>query len=69
MKLYKKKTNKELRIGDEVSFHGKKWIIRRLEPPHKPDSSGRVYISPKYSREMSQGYYATVFGSEFRGDK
>lgn len=61
MKLIDTKTNKEVAIGEVVtSFRGEKAVVTGFRPPHKPSSSGRVYVRPlegEGTREYFPGVY------------
>lgn len=59
MRLVYSKTGKPVRVGDEVTVSG---VVSRIEscpPPHKPDSSGRVFLS------NGANYYVSLIGAEW----
>jgi hypothetical protein len=65
------KTGKQYRIGDAVAtieregYPPRSGIIDGLEPPHKPEASGRVYFTPD-GQFHQVGYYAQAFGLKFQ---
>ncbi len=55
VKLVNITTGKEVNIGDEVTcFRGNKAIVKFINPPHKPSSSGYV-----------NNYYSGVYNCKF----
>ena len=50
------------------SSKGEQWVIEGGTPPHKPSSTGRVWVrlldDPTWNRE----FFPTVFGMEWRED-
>ena len=58
-------TGAELKVGDErTTFRGEHVRITDLQPPHKPESTGKVYV--KYvGEETTGGYYPNVIGARF----
>jgi hypothetical protein len=60
MKCINKTTGEEVKVGDKVtSFRGKDYTVKRLESPHKPSASGRIYT------EEGDSFYVTVFDCKF----
>lgn len=65
MKLYDTKTNRPLNEGDRVTtFRGERVTLRGGHPPHKPESSGRIYVSENGRDEFT--YYPGVIDAEWR---
>lgn len=57
-KLIDKETGKEVKTGDVVTnFRGDRDILKSFTEPHKPSSTGKVYVENGLS-----GYYPSVFG-------
>lgn len=61
MKLVYKRSGSEVKIGDIAStFRGEQVRVSDFTPPHKPSSTGRVYVqfldsdsdSPVFTREF-----------------
>ena len=65
-KLINQETNEEIKLGDEIiSFRGEKYILNRIEEPHKPSSTGKLYVTPADQPEgMSRSFYPTVFNAK-----
>lgn len=59
MKLIYKETGVPVQVGDEVTINGISARIESCPEPHKPASSGRVYLS------NGANYYVTVIGAEW----
>jgi len=67
MQLIHEKTRLPVKVGDTVtSFRGEETVIRWIEEPHKPASTGRVYVS-KESTDMQAAYFPSVFGLVWEG--
>ena len=68
MKLIDKKTGRELRIGDKAltSQYGTEVTILGMSKPHKPSSTGRVFL------ELADGtaseYYPAVINARWIED-
>lgn len=64
-KLIDSKTGVELKTGDErMTFRNVPVTIESLQPPHKPGSTGKVYVRHS-TGEVSVGYYPGIIGAEF----
>jgi hypothetical protein len=68
MKLINEKTLEEVCIGDVVyTLRGESGILRSSDVPHKPSSTGRVYI--EFNGTMFVGslreYFPSVIGCKF----
>ena len=55
-----------------TSSTGERWVVEGGAPPHKPSSTGRVWVrvwvrlpSP---RSLSREFFPSVFGMEWRED-
>lgn len=64
-KLIDEKTGKDVTVGDEVkTFRGETCVVADLCPPHKPASTGRVYVDfPGVTAQ--QGFFPSVIGAKF----
>lgn len=65
MKLvYTMDKTREVKVGHEVMTRQGAAIVTKIEKPHKPASTGRVYVRSPAAR-FSQGYYPSVIGAEW----
>jgi hypothetical protein len=70
MKLIYTNTGAPAKLGDTVeTFRGERAILLGIQEPHKPASTGRVYIQLDGSR-ASREFFPSVIGAEWvgRGD-
>ena len=61
------KDHQEVKANDVLTSHlDEKYCVARSigEPPHKPSSSGRIYVRAEGGLEMA--YYPTVFDCYWR---
>lgn len=70
MRLVSELTGKEVKAGDVVLVDGEAWIIQFAPKPHKPESSGRVYlVAPDHEERTTpnatRSYYVSVIGAEW----
>jgi hypothetical protein len=64
MRLVYKETGKEVKRGDVVVLRdGTSAIVNSFPKPHKPASSGLVYITTE--GEIDSSYYVAVIGAEW----
>ncbi len=69
MKLYHKDTNKPAEIDDlVVSFRNEAAFINGMREPHKPSSTGRVYVSNIKGGEFAGEYFPGVYNLEWRDE-
>lgn len=55
---------KEVKIGDKaVTFRGENVIVTGMREPHKPSSTGRVYVQHENGDERE--YFPTVIGAKW----
>jgi hypothetical protein len=54
----------EVRVGDGVSLRDGPAEVLSIEKPHKPASTGRVYVRP-LGGTYETGYYPSVIGAEW----
>ncbi|HIK60020.1 MAG TPA: hypothetical protein EYF98_04940 [Planctomycetes bacterium] len=65
--LVYKATGKLVKVGDETTdFRGSPVTVSFIEAPHKPGSTGKVYVTEPGS-DRENGYYPGVIGAEWRG--
>jgi len=64
MILVNKKTGSRLWKGDRVTtFRGEHGRLTGMTPPHKPSSTGRVYVE---IGKTSHEFFPSVVGAEWR---
>ncbi len=71
MKLIYTATGQDARQGDQVqTFRGERATLAMFTKPHKPSSTGRVYIRLHGSEDVLQ-FFPSVIGAEWveRGDE
>ena len=71
MKLIYTNTGAPAKLGDIVeTFRGERAVLLGIQEPHKPASTGRVYIQLADSR-ASREFFPSVIGAEWieRGDR
>lgn len=67
MQLVHAATRKPVAVGDRlVSFRGESATLAYIEPPHKPASTGRVYVYWDWATQQS-GYFPGVFNLVWEG--
>jgi len=65
MKLVYASTGNEVKVGDKVKMQdGRTWTLSGIEKPHKPSSTGRVYVVPASGRACAS-YFPSVIGAEW----
>lgn len=64
MRLIYSKDKTTVSQGDVVYIHRKKHVITNIQKPHKPESTGRVYVQAK-GETHSSSYYPSVIGAEW----
>ncbi len=65
MRLIHIDTGAEATVGEKLTdFRGDHAYLRSSSEPHKPGSTGRVFVSikPKSPSNEAQGYFPSVFG-------
>lgn len=71
MRLIYSDTKQPARLGDQVqTFRGERAILLGIQEPHKPSSTGRVYIEFNGSG-CAREFFPSVIGAEWieRGDQ
>lgn len=64
MKLVYESSGLEVKIGDSVTLrNGLNVKVLSVEKPHKPSSTGRVYVDGEFNG--SPGYYPSVIGAKW----
>ena len=64
-KLINEETGKEIQIGELVTcFRGNEYILVSFTEPHKPSSTGRVYVAPAHGEGMRREYFPSVVGAK-----
>ena len=71
MKLVYTDTGAPVKLGDQVqTFRGERAIVLGIAEPHKPASTGRVFIQFEDSK-ASREFFPSVIGADWieRGDR
>jgi hypothetical protein len=64
-KLINEETGLEIQVGDKVtSSGGDEYILQSFKEPHKPSSTGRVYVKPASGEGMSREFFPSVIGAK-----
>ena len=64
MKLVYKATGNEVKVGDVVeTSKGDKVTVKYFAEPHKPSSSGKVYV--EHENGFGMEYFVSVIGAEW----
>jgi hypothetical protein len=65
MKLVYTDGGREVRIGDTITLlDGETIIIRRIDKPHKPSSTGRVQVG-FHDTDYEREFFPVVVGAEW----
>lgn len=63
-KLINKETNREIKVGEQVTdFRGKPAIVVGFQSPLFAGSEGRIYVKEK-TFDYEKSYYPSVFGAK-----
>jgi hypothetical protein len=63
-KLIHETTRKEINVGDSLTtFRGERVTLIGMQPPHKPEASGKVVVEDGNHRDSI--FYAGVVGARF----
>lgn len=66
MKLIYEQTGKEVAVGDVVTLKNKgDYTVTIIQKPHKPSSTGRVYIRPVDGEGADREYFPSVIGAKW----
>ena len=66
MQLINTTTNQPLKTGDIVcDFRGKRWVFEGGREPHKPSSTGFVWVRSIDGRGMAREFYPSVIGARW----
>lgn len=69
MKLMHKGSNEEIKSGTIVQdFRGDRWVLEGGCEPHKPSSTGRVYLMSLCERRVHREFYPSVINAEWRAE-
>lgn len=64
MRLVYEKSGIEVKVGDSVTLrNGEKVTVTDIQKPHKPASTGRVYVS--YDGKNSTSYFPGVIDAKW----
>jgi len=70
MKLIYEHTGVEVKTGDIVHLKNKPHFVESIQPPHKPASTGRIYLTTMrdpHDRHLTTGYFPGVVGAVWTG--
>ena len=62
-------TGKTLKVGDTLTdFRGEKSVLTGMTPPHKPSSTGRVFVAEDWGdgKKHEGSYFPGVFNAEWK---
>ena len=59
------KTGVEVKLGDVVQLDGVDHLVTYFTEPHKPSSSGKVWIRWGEQTGLGHEYYVNVIGAEW----
>ena len=66
MQLINKTTGQPVKTGDIVQDStGQRWVLEGGREPHKPSSSGFVWVRSIDGRGLSREFYPFVIGAEW----
>ena len=66
MRLVYEASGKEVKMGDVVHLKDGAYTVAHFDEPHKPASSGKVFIRPiSNERGFSSEYYVSVIGAKW----
>ena len=66
MRLIKESTGETIKTGDIVQdFRGHRWMLEGGREPHKPSSSGFVWLRSIDGRGTSREFYPSVIGAKW----
>ena len=51
-----------------TSSTGEQWVVEGGTPPHKPSSTGRVWVRRSDDSTWNREFFPAVFGMEWRED-
>lgn len=64
MKLLHIDTKAEIKTGQIVAdFRGDRWVLEGFREPHKPSSSGFIYVRSLCERRLSREFYPSVINA------
>ena len=64
-KLINEKTGQEIKAGDTVQrFRGTDYRLISFTEPHKPSSTGRVYVEPVSGEGNARELFPSVVGAK-----
>ena len=62
------KNGLEVYVKELINNDGEYWVVEGGTPPHKPSSSGRVWVRLLDNPEWNREFFPHVFGMEWRLD-
>lgn len=67
MKLIYEKTGQEVRVGDTTHINGKPYFVESIQIPHKPGSTGKVFVTSMDGKHVLMGFFPGVVGAVWAG--
>ena len=66
MQLINETTRQPLKTGEIVQdFRGERWVLEGGREPHKPSSTGFVWVRSLDGRGLSREFYPSVIGAKW----
>jgi hypothetical protein len=65
MRLVYTKSGAEVRVGDTVHINDEPHVVWMFSEPHKPSSSGKVFVRSMDDMRFGSEYYVGVIGAEW----
>jgi hypothetical protein len=59
--------NKPVQSGDVVHIRNTPYVVTGWREPHKPASTGRIYLQAMDERRITTEYFPNVIGAEWIG--
>ena len=66
MRLINTTTRQPINTGAIVQdFRGQRWVLEGGRPPHKPSSTGFIWVRSVDGRGLSREFYPSVIGAQW----
>lgn len=63
-RLINEETGAEIKVGDRVFSETKEYTLLSFTAPHKPSSTGRIYVEPANGEGMRREFFPSVVGAK-----
>lgn len=68
MQLINETTRQPIKTGEIVQdFRGQRWVLEGGREPHKPSSTGFIWVRSIDGRGLSREFYPSVIGAKWEG--